>query len=232
MEIQFVKEALTTPVAPRAFRTLLCHEVLEDESELLQFDLSDELNGEEGEEAQPREEVAQRFHLTQEEWRRVRNAPLVSFLAVASADGVVQPRERLALVRALEDGLRSTCELFRESCRELLRERDTLLGTAVCEALAMERVFEVYQLVADKVSREDAERLKWCLLEVGRRVAEAAGGLFASWGWLRRPERQALAALAVELSSARDAILQRSLAEQREREQAYASLGYPAVGLA
>jgi hypothetical protein len=74
------------------------------------------------EKTDPRAEGACLFDLTPQEWRFVRNTPLVGFLIVAGADGTVHPRERRALVSALEQGKRSPCELFRTVCRELYRK--------------------------------------------------------------------------------------------------------------
>ena len=76
----------------------------------------------------PRAEGACLFDMTPGEWRFVRNAPLIGLLMVAGADGTVLPRERQALVSALEEGKRSSCELFRAVCRELYRQRDQLLA--------------------------------------------------------------------------------------------------------
>ena len=149
-------------------------------------------------------EGACRLDLTQEEWRVVRGAALLSFLMVASADGKVHAWERRALVRALEDGKRSSCEVFRLVCSELFRERDGLLELLVSDALGFEHLPEAYQVVEQRLGHHEAERFRWCLLELGRRVAVASGGMFASWGWLRREERRALAELAVVLNVGRD----------------------------
>lgn len=156
------------------------------------------------EKTDPWAQGACRFDLTREEWGRVRRAPLLSFLWVASADDRVYPGERLALVRVLEEGLRARSEVFREVCAELLRKRGTLMAELVSEEPPCEEQLpEVYRLLARKLGRNEAERFKWCLLEVGRRVAVASGGLFASWGWLRREERHALAGLALALDAGR-----------------------------
>jgi hypothetical protein len=144
-------------------------------------------------------EGACRLDLSREEWRLVRGAALLSFLRVAGADGEVQTWERRALVRALEDGKRSTCEVFRLVCAELFRERDGLLELLVGDSLGFAQLPEAYQVVERRLGHAEAERFRWCLLELGRRVAVASGGLFASWGWLRREERHALAELAIAL---------------------------------
>jgi len=147
----------------------------------------------------PWAEGASRLDMTREEWRLVRGAALLSFLTVAGADGEVRTWERRALVRALEDGKRSTCEVFRLVCTELFRERDGLLERLFSDLLVLEELPEAYRVVERRLGHAEAERFRWCLLELGRRVAVASGGLFASWGWLRREERRALAELAVAL---------------------------------
>jgi hypothetical protein len=182
--------------------SLLYREVLEDESELLILDLDSEPSDADDEErTDPRGEAACHFDMTRAEWQLVRSAPMLSFLMIAAADGQVLPRERQALVKALEDGKRSTCEVFRTVCSELFLKRETLMAELVSCSMGMEQIPEVYQLLNQRLGREEAERFKWCLLELARRVGEASGGLFASWGWLRREERHALAELAVALES-------------------------------
>jgi hypothetical protein len=166
--------------------------------------LPPELFAKDEEKTDPWAQGACHFELTREEWRRVRRAPLLSFLWVASADGRVYPGERLALVGVLEEGLRARSEVFREVCAELLRERGTLMAELVSEEPPCEEQLpEVYRLLARKLGQSEAERFKWCLLEVGRRVAVASGGLFATWGWLRPEERHALARLALALDAGR-----------------------------
>jgi cyanophycinase-like exopeptidase len=180
---------------------VILREVLEDGSELSHLELGSAQ--EEEEQTPPWAEGACLFDMTQEEWRLVRSAPLLSFILVASVDGQVSRRERRALVCALEDGKRSTCEVFRAVCRELFSKREELTAQLLAAPGGIEQIPEAYQVVARNLGREEAERFKWCLLEVGRRVAVASGGLFASWGWLRREERHALAELAVVLDSSR-----------------------------
>jgi hypothetical protein len=153
------------------------------------------------EKTDPRAEGACLFELTPQEWRFVRNAPVVGFLIVASADGMVYPRERQALVRALEQGRRSSCELFRAVCRELYRQRDELMALFVSDTFEREQLSEAYRLIVEKLGQEEAERFKACLLTLGRKVARASGSLGASWGWLRGVERNALAKLAAEFSA-------------------------------
>lgn len=167
--------------------------------------LPPELSAGDEEKTDPWARGACHFDLSREEWRRVRRAPLLSFLWVASADADrVYPGERLALVRVLEEGLHARSEVFREVCAELLRKRGTLIAELVSEEPpCAEQLPEVYRLLERKLGRNEAERFKWCLLEVGRRVAAASGGLFASWGWLRREERRALAGLALALDAGR-----------------------------
>lgn len=164
-----------------------------------------ELLAEDEEKTDPRAGVASLFDLTLEEWRRVCQAPLGSFLWVASADGRVYPGEKRALVRALEEGRHARSEVFRAVCGELLRKRSTLMAELVSEPMLQAGLLpEVYRLLARKLGREEAERFKWCLLELGRQVAEASGGPWAVCGWLRREERHALAELALVLDSGRE----------------------------
>jgi hypothetical protein len=198
-----VSEELSEGLEAMTASALLYREVLEDESELLFLDLSVQPDAEDEERTDPRSESACRFDMSREEWQMVRNAPLLSFLMIAAVDGRVLPREQQALIRAVADGKRSTCEVFRVVCIELFRKRESLMAELVASSMGTEQIPEVYRLLAQRLGRDEAERFKWCLLELARRVAEASGGLFASWGWLRREERQALAELAVALESAR-----------------------------
>lgn len=191
------------PEAPREERSrreVLTRDVVGSALELF----PPELVAEDEEKTDPRAGVAGLFDLSLEEWRRVCQAPLMSFLWVASADGRVYPGEKRALVRALEQGQRARSEVFRVVCGQLLRKRSALMAELVCEPMLEAGLLpEVYRLLARKLGREEAERFKWCLLELGRQVAEASGGLGAFWGWLRREERHALAELALELDSGR-----------------------------
>jgi hypothetical protein len=148
------------------------------------------------EKTDPRAEGACLFDLTPQEWRFVRNAPVVGFLLVASADGTVYPREQQALVNALEQGKRSSCELFRTVCRELYRQRDELMALFVSDTFEHEQLSEAYRLIVEKLGQDEAERFKACLLTLSRKVARASGSLGASWGWLGRAERAALAKVA------------------------------------
>ncbi len=158
-----------------------------------------ELLREESEErTDPRAEGACLFDLTPQEWRYVRNAPVVSFLLVASADGTVFPREQRALVSALEQGKRSSCELFRTACRELYRQRDELMALFVSDTFESEQLTEAYHLIVEKLGPDEAERFKACLLTLGEQVARASGSFGASWGWLGRAERRALARVSTE----------------------------------
>ncbi|MFL5352247.1 hypothetical protein [Archangium sp.] len=191
------------PEAPREERSraeVLTRDVVGNARELF----PPELVAEDEERTDPRAGVASLFDLSHEEWQRVCQAPLMSFLWVASADGRVYPGEKRALVRALEQGQRARSEVFRVVCGQLLRKRSTLMAELVCEPMLEAGLLpEVYRLLARKLGRKEAERFKWCLLELGRQVAEASGGLGALWGWLRREERHALAGLALELDSGR-----------------------------
>jgi len=146
----------------------------------------------------PRAEGACLFDLTPQEWRYVRNAPVVSFLLVAGADGTVLPREQRALVSALEQGKRSSCELFRTACRELYRQRDELMGLLVSDTFESEQLTEAHRLIVEKLGPDEAERFKACLLTLSEQVARASGGFGASWGWLGRAERRALARVSTE----------------------------------
>lgn len=150
------------------------------------------------EKTDPRAEGACLFDLTPQEWRYVRNAPVVCFLIVASADGTVFPREQRSLVAALEQGKRSSSELFRTACRELYRQREDLMSLFVSDTFESEQLTEAYRLIAEKLGQDEAERFKACLLTLGEQVARAAGGLGASFGWLGRAERRALARVATE----------------------------------
>lgn len=143
----------------------------------------------------PRAEGACLFDMTPGEWRFVRNAPLMGLLMVAGADGTVLPWERRALVSALEEGKRSSCELFRAVCRELYRQRDLLLELFATDTFESDQLSEAYELVSEKLGAEEAEHFRACLLKLGRQVAKASGGWLASWGWLRGSERRALAEL-------------------------------------
>jgi len=183
---------------------LLHREVLEDEREVLLLNRSRRPDPEDEERTDPRGEAACLLDMSREEWRLVRNAPLLSFLMMTGGKGRVLPCERRALVRALEDGKRSTCEAFRGVCFELFRKRESLMAELVSISMGMEQIPDVYRLLARRLGRDEAERFKWCLLELARRVGEASGGLFASWGWLRREQRHALAELAMALESARE----------------------------
>ncbi|HEX8440826.1 hypothetical protein [Archangium sp.] len=205
--IQPAGESWSEPVLDASWEAFsgvvpLSQEVLRDEPGLLHPDLL----AEDDEKTDPWAQGACHFDLSREEWRLVRNAPLLSFLWVASADGQVLPAERRALEQVLKEGSRASSEVFRMVCGELLRKRDTLLSELASESMpGFDQFPAVYRLLAEKLGRSEAERFKWCLLEVGRRVGESSGGLFASWGWLRRTERQALAGLALALDSARTA---------------------------
>ena len=150
---------------------------------------------EDDEPTDPRAEGACLFDLSPAEWRFVRNAPLVGFLLVASADGTVLPSKRRALVSALEEGKRSSCGLFRAVCRELYRQRDRLLELFATDTFEREQLAEAYGLMHAKLGPEQAEHFRACLLKLGQQVARAAGGWRASWGWLRGVERRALVEL-------------------------------------
>jgi|GEM_PF-1833940 hypothetical protein len=140
----------------------------------------------------PRADGACLFDLSADEWRFVRNAPLVGFLIVAGADGMVLPRERQALVSALEEGKCSSSPLFRTVCRELYRQRDRLTELFVTDTFERDQLAEAFSLVSGKVGAKEAEQFRACLLKLGRQVARSSGGLLASWGWLRGVEQKAL----------------------------------------
>lgn len=143
----------------------------------------------------PRAEGACLFDLSPAEWRFVRNAPLVSFLMVAGADGTVMPGEMRSLERVLKEGKRASSELFRAVCRELYRQRDTLLQSFAADTFERDQLPEAYRLVSETLGPDEAERFKECLLQLGREVAKASGSLLASCGWVRGVERRALAEL-------------------------------------
>lgn len=143
----------------------------------------------------PRAEGACFFDLSSAEWRFVRNAPLVGFVMVAGADGTVFPWKLQGLVRALEEGKHSSCEIFQAVCRELYRQRDRLLQSFATDTFEPCQLAEAYRVVSSKLGPEEAERFKVCLLTLGRQVAKASGGLLASCGWVRGVERRALADL-------------------------------------
>jgi hypothetical protein len=143
----------------------------------------------------PRAEGACLFDLSPAEWRFVRNAPLVGFLMVAGADGKVMPWELAGLARALKRGKHATCELFQAVCRELYRQRGTLLQTFAADTFERAQLSEAYRLVSDKLGPDEAERFKECLMKLGREVAKASGSWLAACGWVRGVERRALAEL-------------------------------------
>ena len=147
----------------------------------------------------PQAEGACLFDLTAEEWRLVRNAPLAGFLMVAGADGTVLPRERQTLVSVIEEGKRSSSELFRAVCCELYRQRGTLMEIFVSDTFERGQLAEAYRLVIQKLGQEEAEQFRTCVLHLGQQVAKASGGLMASWGWLRGVERRAMADLSLAL---------------------------------
>jgi hypothetical protein len=149
----------------------------------------------------PRAEGSCRFDLSPAEWRFVRNAPLAGFLMVAGADGVVFPRELRAMLSAIEEGKRSSCEIFRAVCRELSRQRDTLLESFVSDTFECDQLSEAYRLVSGKLGEAEAERFKACLLKLAQQVARSSGGWLASWGWLRGVERRALTELSRAFSA-------------------------------
>jgi hypothetical protein len=150
------------------------------------------------EKTDPRAEGACLFDLSPQEWRYVRNAPVVGFLMVASADGTVFPRERQAFAHALEQGKNSSSEVFRAVCRELYKHRNDLMALFVSDTFESEQLTEAYRLIVEKMGQDEADRFKACLLTLGEKVARAAGSLGASLGWLRSAERRALAKMATE----------------------------------
>jgi hypothetical protein len=143
----------------------------------------------------PRAEGACLFDLSPAEWRFVRNAPLVGFLMVAGADGKVMPWKLRGLERALKRGKHASCEIFQVVCRELYRQRDTLLQSFATDTFERAQLSEAYRLVSEKLGPEEAERFKECLLRLCREVAKASGGWLATCGWVRGVERRALAEL-------------------------------------
>ncbi len=148
----------------------------------------------------PLSEGACQLDMTVEEWRLLRGAPVVGFLMVAGADGHVSASERRALFQALEEGKRSPSEAFQAVCRELFRERDTLMAEFIStSALGCEPLSQACRLVRQKLGPEEAERFKTCLLKLGQQVASASDGLLSSLGWRRPVERRALAELAMAL---------------------------------
>jgi hypothetical protein len=149
----------------------------------------------EDETTDPRAEGACLFDLSPAEWRLVRNAPLVGFLMVAGADGTVYPRELRSLVKGLEEGKRSSCEIFRAVCSELYCRRDTLLPSFASDTFERDQLSDAYRLVSGKLGQDEAERFKASLLKLGHRVARASGGMLAACGWVRGVERRALAEL-------------------------------------
>ena len=145
-----------------------------------------------------RAEGACLFDLTAEEWRLVRNAPLAGFLMVAGADGTVLPRERQTLVIAIEEGKRSSSELFR-AVRCGFTASVARHGDFVSDMFERGQLAEAYRLVIQKLGQEEAEQFRTCALHLGQQVAKASGGLTASWGWLRGVERRAMADLSLAL---------------------------------
>lgn len=143
----------------------------------------------------PQAEGARLFDLSSEEWRFVRNAPLVGFLIVAGADGTVSSCERRALVDALEAGQDSASGLFQAVCRELYRKRARLTEIFVTDNLEQDQLVDTYKLLSGKLGSHEADEFRACLLKLGREVAKASGGLLTSWGWLRGSEKRALAEL-------------------------------------
>lgn len=154
------------------------------------------------EKTDPRAEGSCLFELSPQEWRYVRNAPVVAFLMVASADGTVFPRERMALVSALEQGKRSSSELFRTVCRELHRHRNDLMALFVSDTFESEQLTEAYRLIVEKVGQDEADRFKACLQMLSEKVARACGSFGATFGWFRGEERRALAKVATVFGKA------------------------------
>ncbi len=143
----------------------------------------------------PRAEGACRFDLSPAEWRFVRNAPLVGFLTVAGADGTVLPGELRSLVKGLEEGKGSSCEIFAAACRELYRRRDTLLQSFASDTFERDQLSEAYRLVSGKLGQSEAERFRASVMKLGWQVAKASGDWLAACGWVRGVERRALADL-------------------------------------
>jgi hypothetical protein len=136
-------------------------------------------------------------------WRRKPHPDYTVVLPLDPAKlvkGVGIPELR-AMLSAIEEGKRSSCEIFRAVCRELSRQRDTLLESFVSDTFECDQLSEAYRLVSGKLGEAEAERFKACLLKLAQQVARSSGGWLASWGWLRGVERRALTELSRAFSA-------------------------------
>lgn len=131
------------------------------------------------------------------EWATLQLSPLWVFALVAGADGIIDERETLALVKELSESHLFRGELARQVLASLSVDVDGWSSAVLTDRREpLQGLVEVRALLDARASTEDAELMKTALLLIGRNVAQASGGMVGMDDPLSPEERVALTAIA------------------------------------
>lgn len=139
--------------------------------------------------------------LTDEHRQALTLAPLLVFLLVAAADGTIDEKEVKAFQKELIHGIATDSDLMLGVIVRLLANFEQYMGVLQANKVnPIESIIDISVILRERVAEDEAEKFKRAMLSIGKKVAEASGGLFGVFGSkISKQEQAALDALAALL---------------------------------
>ncbi|PWK47386.1 DUF4299 family protein [Pleionea mediterranea] len=139
--------------------------------------------------------------LTEEDIEVLIYAPVVSFCMVAMADGKVDNKEVKAFQTELAKGIVTDSELMMYIITNVISRFDSLIIDIFEAKVDLREILQqINHVVNQKLSKEDGNKFKVAMLEIGKNVAEASGGFLGFFGSkISKEEERALSALVIAL---------------------------------
>lgn len=140
-------------------------------------------------------------HVTAEEWQLLSNAPALVFLAVASADGNVDKKEKESFARLMQEIATTGSGLLQDIVVNGNMDFIGILQGMAEQSLDLpQQIHEIGKIVDRHCGKDEAFNFKMALWGMGKEVAQASGGGMLGLGKkISKEEETVLAGIGVVL---------------------------------
>ncbi len=133
-------------------------------------------------------------HFSVEEFEALKKAPILVFFLVAAADGKVDKKETLALLKILSNPSIFNNSLLTRIITNIITELHEMVATiSQSQTNYLDELERVGQIVDQYLSADEANDFKISLFILGKEIAESSGGFFGFGSKVSKAEKIALA---------------------------------------
>lgn len=140
----------------------------------------------------------ERTEFSEEEFESLKQSPFLIFFLVAAADGTIDKKEMQEFISILAQPEKFNSPLLYRIITNVINDIPVILTRIAQQEIDyVAELQKVKTIVDNKLSPEDANDFKMALLQVGKGIAEASGGLFGFGSKIGKEEKTALAGIAL-----------------------------------